>query len=68
MNTVVTTVKAHTRFGERLDFDGAVVYAHSNGWSSLDTIPALGTQSGSGSLNYNTYVVELGRAISSPSS
>jgi len=60
MNTVVTTVKAHTRFGERLDFDGAVVYAHSNGWSSLDTIPAVGTQSGSGSLNYNTYVVELG--------
>jgi len=60
MNTLVTTVKAHTRFGERLDFDGAFVYAHSNGWSSLNTIPALGVQSGSGSLNYNTYVVELG--------
>jgi hypothetical protein len=60
MNTLVTTVKAHTRFGERLDFDAAFVYAHSNGWSSLETNPELGVRSGDGCLNYNTYVVELG--------
>ena len=60
MNTLVTTVKAHTKFGERVDFDGALVYAHSNGWASLQTTPGVAVQTGSGSLSYNTYVVELG--------
>ena len=59
-NTFVSTVKAHTRFGERWDFDGAFVYAHSNGWSSISTIPETGIRSGSGDVQYDTFVGELG--------
>ena len=38
-NTFVSTIKAHTQFGERWDFDGAFVYAHSNGWSKYHHRP-----------------------------
>jgi hypothetical protein len=60
VNTFVSTLKAHTHFGERWDFDGAVVYAHSNGWSSLNTIPETVTQSGNGNIHYDTFVGEFG--------
>jgi hypothetical protein len=60
MNTFVSTVKAHTPFGERWDFDGAFVYAHSNGWSSISTAPEIGIRSGNGDVQYDTFVGELG--------
>ncbi len=60
MNTFVSTVKAHTHFGDRWDFDGAVVYAHSNGWSSISTAPEIVIRSGNGDLQYDTFVGELG--------
>jgi hypothetical protein len=59
-NTFVSTIKAHTRFGERWDFDGAFVYANSNGRSSITTAPEIGISSGNGKVEYDTYVVELG--------
>jgi hypothetical protein len=59
-NTFVSTVKAHTRFGERWDFDTALVYAHSNGWSSLNTAPEFTVQSGKSQVENDTYVAELG--------
>jgi hypothetical protein len=59
-NTFVSTIKAHTRFGERWDFDGAFVYATSNGRSSITTAPEIGISSGNGKVEYDTYVVELG--------
>ena len=60
VNTFVSTLKAHTHFGERWDFDGAVVYAHSNGWSSINTAPEIVIRSGNGDLHYDTFVGELG--------
>ncbi len=59
-NTFVSTIKAHTRFGDRWDFDGALVYAHSNGWSNITTAPEIGISSGNGKVQNDTYVAELG--------
>ena len=59
-NTYVSTIKAHTQFGERWDFDGAFVYAHSNGWSHITTAPEIGINSGRGDVENDTYVAELG--------
>ena len=59
-NTVVSTIKAHTQFGERWDFDGAVIYAHSNGRSDITTAPEIGIRSGKGEVQYDTIVGELG--------
>ncbi len=59
-NTAVSTVRAHTQFGERLDFDGAFIYAHANGWSHITTAPEIGINSGRGEVQNNTYVAELG--------
>jgi len=59
-NTFVSTIKAHTRFGERWDFDGAFIYAHSNGWSNINTAPEIGISSGKGQVRYDTVVTELG--------
>jgi hypothetical protein len=59
-NTLVSTVKAHTQFGERWDFDAALVYAHSNGWSHITTAPEIAINSGKGEVENNTYVAELG--------
>ncbi|MGD0919137.1 MAG: hypothetical protein ABSB22_22065 [Thermodesulfobacteriota bacterium] len=59
-NTFVSTIKAHTRFGERWDFDTALVYAYSNGWSSINTFPEIGIRSGNGNVQYDTFVGELG--------
>jgi hypothetical protein len=59
-NTFVSTIKAHTQFGERWDFDGALVYAHSNGWSNITTAPEIGINSGKGEVQNDTYVAELG--------
>ena len=60
MNTFVNTIKAHRQFGERLDFDGAFVYAHANGWSRLNTAPEIGVSSGKSDVENDTYIVELG--------
>jgi hypothetical protein len=59
-NTYVSTVKAHTQFGEKWDFDGAFIYAHANGWSSITTAPEIGINSGRGDVENDTYVAELG--------
>jgi hypothetical protein len=59
-NTLVSTVKAHTRFGERWDLDAALVYAHSNAWSNITTAPEIGINSGKGEVENDTYVAELG--------
>jgi len=60
MDTFVSTIKAHTQFGERLDFDGAFVYAHSDGSSNITTAPEIGISSGKGDVENDTYIVELG--------
>lgn len=60
MNTIVSTVKAHTHFEERWDFDAALVYAHSNGRSDITTAPEVAIRSGKGDLEYDTFVGELG--------
>jgi hypothetical protein len=59
-NTFVSTLKAHTQLGERWDFDGALVYAHANGWSSITTAPEIGISSGKGEVENDTYIAELG--------
>jgi len=60
MNTFVSTLKAHTHFEERWDFDGALVYAHSNGWSDITTAPEVAIRSGNGDVQFDTFVGELG--------
>jgi len=61
-NTFVSTIKAHTRFGERWDFDTAFVYAHSNGWSNINSISTalVETRPGNGAVQYDTFVGEMG--------
>ena len=39
VRTYVSTIKGHTQFGERLDFDAAFIYAHSGGKADLTTVP-----------------------------
>ena len=58
-DTYVTTIKAHTRLGERWDLDGAFIYAHSSGDADLTTIPVY-VLSGSGETKADTYIGELG--------
>ena len=53
--TYVSTIKGHTQFGERLDFDAAYIYAHSEGDADLKTYSP-----GKGDTNFNTHVVEAG--------
>ena len=33
--TLVTNIKGHTRFSDRLDFDAAFIYAHTQGTSDI---------------------------------
>jgi len=58
-DTYVTTVKAHTRLGERWDLDAALVYAHSSGDADLTTTPVFALP-GSGETEADTYIGELG--------
>jgi hypothetical protein len=60
INTYVSTIKAHTKYGERWDLDTGYIYAHSEGDAHLTTIPEIGVNSGKGSFNYNTHIFELG--------
>ncbi len=60
MNTYVSTLKVHKHFGERWDFDGAYIFAHSNGWAQINTIPAIGISPGDGDTRFNTHIAELG--------
>ncbi len=60
INTYVSTIKAHTKFGERLDLDTGYIFAHSEGDARLTTLPEIGVNSGKGSFNYNTHIFELG--------
>ena len=63
VNTYVSTIKAHTRLGERWDLDTGYIYAHSEGRADLTTVttaPAVGVDSGNGHFNFNTHVFELG--------
>ena len=60
VNTYVSTIKAHTKFGERWDLDTGYVFAHSEGRADLLTTPNPFVNSGSSSFNYNTHIIELG--------
>lgn len=60
INNYVSTIKAHTRLGERWDLDAGYIYAHSEGRADLRTVPAIGVNSGSGHFSFNTHVLELG--------
>jgi hypothetical protein len=58
--TYVSTVKAHSRLGDRWDFDAGYIYARSEGEARLDTTPAILATSGEGSFVFNTHVLESG--------
>jgi hypothetical protein len=60
VSTYVSTIKAHTQFGERWDLDSGYVYAHSKGEADFTTSPELAVAPGSGDFNFNTHVFELG--------
>jgi hypothetical protein len=60
VNTYISTIKAHTRFGERWDLDTGYIYAHSEGRADLTTAPEIGVASGKGRFDFNTHVFELG--------
>ena len=60
VGTYVSTIKTHTRFGERWDLDAGYIYAHSKGESDLTTVPEIGVDSGKGRFNFNTHIFELG--------
>jgi hypothetical protein len=58
--TLVTNVKGHTRFSDRLDFDAAFIYAHTQGTSDITSVPIVTVLPGTGNMVMNTYVVEAG--------
>jgi hypothetical protein len=60
VSTYVSTIKAHTQFGDRWDLDTGYVYAYSKGQADLLTAPAFAVTSGDGDFNFNTHVFELG--------
>jgi hypothetical protein len=57
--TYVSTIKAHTRLGERWELEGAFIYAHASTDADLTTTPVFAT-SGSADSTANTYIAELG--------
>ena len=59
-NTYVSTLRGHTRVGERLDLDAGYIYAHSEGRAELTTSPEIYVDSGKGKTNFNTHIAELG--------
>jgi hypothetical protein len=60
VGTYVSTVKAHTRLGDRWDFDTGYIFAHSEGDARLNISPASLATSGGGSFAFNTHVIESG--------
>ena len=48
--TLVTNIKGHTRFSERLDFDAAFIYAHTEGTSNITTVPIMTVLPGTGEM------------------
>jgi hypothetical protein len=60
VRTYVTTLRGHTQLSERLDFDAAYIYAHSDGNSQLTTLPVTTVFPGSGKLDFNTHIIETG--------
>ncbi len=60
VETYVTTLKAHTKLGERLDLDAGYIFAHSESNASLFTRPVLLVNPGDAHLLFNTHVGEMG--------
>jgi hypothetical protein len=60
VDTYVTTLKAHTKLGERLDLDAGYIYAHSETNASLFTNPVILVNPGDAHLLFNTHVGEMG--------
>jgi hypothetical protein len=60
VGTYVSTIKAHTHFGERWDLDAGYIYAYSEGKADLATVPEIGVDSGRGRFNSNTHIFEFG--------
>ncbi|HSB05854.1 MAG TPA: hypothetical protein VLK23_11735, partial [Thermodesulfobacteriota bacterium] len=60
MTTLVTTIKGHTCLSDRVDFDAAYIYAHSDGKADILTLPETVVTSGRGKFNFNTHIVEAG--------
>jgi len=60
VNTYVSTLKAHTRLGERWDLDAAYIYAHSEGKAELTTLPVNIVNPGRGDVLADTHIAELG--------
>jgi hypothetical protein len=59
-NTYVSTIKAHTKFGERWDLDTGYIFAHSEGRADLLTSPNPFVSSGDSKTSSNINVFELG--------
>lgn len=60
VDTYVTTLKAHTKIGERLDLDAGYIYANSTTRASLFTRPVILVNPGDAHLVFNTHVGETG--------
>lgn len=61
VNTSVSTIKGHTRLGERWDLDAAYIYARSDGRADLKSVPEFPTtSSGRGTFDANTHIAEIG--------
>jgi hypothetical protein len=61
VNTYVSTVKAHTQFGDRWDLDTGYIYAHSQGRGDLFSVPPVGDVApGTAHFNSNIHIAELG--------
>lgn len=64
VGTYVSTLKAHTQFGERWDIDMGYIYGHSDGRADLtlitETTPESPYTSGKGKFDFNTHILELG--------
>lgn len=60
--TYVSTIKAHTRLGDRWDFDAGYVSAHSEGDSQLNDLGSIpiAVRPGNGNFTFDTHIVELG--------
>jgi hypothetical protein len=60
VGTYVSTVKTHSRLGDRWDFDAGYIYAHSKGDARMHTAPAVLVTPGEGSFVFDTHVLESG--------
>jgi len=60
VQTYVSTIRGHTRAGDRWDFDIGYIFAHSDGRADIVTFPVVAVNSGKSELNFNTHIAELG--------